>query len=185
MIYLCVFAMFLMAPTEKPKTEALVYIEAYQELAIAEMHRSGVPASIKMAQALHESNMGQSTLATQANNHFGIKCKKAWKGYTYYHKDDDLNKRGELIDSCFRSYLSSSDSWIDHSNFLKQRSNYFHLFFLDRKDYRAWANGLQRAGYATDKAYAQKIIKLIELYGLSDLDHAEDPFKKLKTAKRT
>jgi len=144
------------------------------------MYRSGVPASITMAQALHESNLGQSNLATIANNHFGIKCKKHWTGDTYYHKDDDRNKAGVLIKSCFRSYSSALDSYVDHSNFLKYGSNYVHLFFLDRHDYIGWAHGLQKAGYATDKAYAQKLIRKIEEYGLDELDKMENPLQKLK-----
>ena len=165
--------------TPAPSADAIDYIEAYKGLAIAEMYRTGVPASIKMAQALHESNKGLSDLATQANNHFGIKCKTYWKGGKYYHKDDDLNDAGVLIDSCFRSYESTTDSWVDHSNFLKNSSNYYHLFFLDRTDYVAWAKGLHKSGYATDKSYADKIIKKIELYKLHELDKAENPYAKL------
>jgi len=155
------------------------YIEQYKELAIVEMYRSGVPASITMAQALHESNLGTSNLATKANNHFGIKCKHYWKGDTYYHKDDDLNAQGKLIESCFRAYSSSLDSYVDHSNFLKNSSHYMHLFFLDKYDYESWAKGLQKAGYATDKKYAEKLIKKIVDYNLAELDKAENPLLKV------
>lgn len=172
-----------MTPSGNPSLDAIDYIDTYKELAVVEMYRTGVPASIKMAQALHESNKGKSDLATLANNHFGIKCKRHWKGSTYYHKDDDFNKKGELIKSCFRSYGSTVDSFVDHSNFLKGGSNYVQLFFLDRTDYVAWAKGLQRAGYATDKAYAMKLIKIIELYGLSQLDNEENPLTKLRRIK--
>lgn len=156
------------------------YIEDHKELAIIEMHRSGVPASITMAQALHESNFGKSDLATLANNHFGIKCKSYWKGYTYYHRDDDFNKNGELIKSCFRSYDNVFDSYIDHSNFLKQTAHYQHLFELDSQDYIAWAEGLQSSGYATDPNYSKKLVKFIEKFKLYELDQAEDPLKVLK-----
>ncbi len=172
-----------LTPKENSTVDALDYIATYKDLAIAEMYRTGVPASIKMAQALHESNLGKSDLAIHANNHFGIKCKKYWKGGTFYHKDDDFDENGQLIDSCFRSYGISSDSWVDHSNFLRNRSNYVHLFLLDRTNYKAWAIGLQKAGYATDKAYAQKIINKIEAYGLAELDMADNPFKKINVIK--
>ncbi len=155
------------------------YIDTYKELAVVEMYRSGVPASITMAQALHESNLGQSNLATLANNHFGIKCKSYWKGGTYYHKDDDRNAAGILIESCFRSYTSAVDSYVDHSNFLKFGANYMQLFFLDKYDYKAWAHGLQKAGYATDKAYAEKLIRKIETYNLAALDRMENPLKNI------
>lgn len=160
--------------------EATSYIDKYKELAVVEMYRTGVPASITIAQALHESNMGKSSLATLANNHFGIKCKKHWKGSTYYHKDDDLDDQGKLIESCFRSYGDAIDSYVDHSNFLKYGSNYMHLFFLPRDDYKAWAYGLKRAGYATDAKYAEKLIRNVEKYGLAELDQLENPLKKVR-----
>lgn len=146
------------------------YIERYQDLAVAEMFRSGIPASVKLAQALHESQSGTSPLAQQANNHFGIKCKSWWTGNTYYHKDDDFNKKGELIESCFRSYSSVVDSYLDHSDFLMYRPRYAPLFEIPRTDYKAWARGLQELGYATDSKYAEKIIRLIETYDLARLD---------------
>lgn len=143
------------------------------------MYRTKIPASITMAQALHESNKGTSALATSANNHFGIKCKKYWKGGTYYHEDDDLDERGKLIESCFRSYDAAIDSYVDHSNFLKYGGNYQGLFMLSPKDHIGWAYGLKRAGYATDPLYAEKLIKIIKEYGLERLDHAENPYKRL------
>jgi len=146
------------------------YIDRFQELAIAEMTRSGIPASIKLAQALHESQAGTSPLAQKANNHFGIKCKSWWTGETYYHKDDDLNKRGELIESCFRSYGSIVESYLDHSDFLMYRSRYAPLFEISSTDYKAWARGLQSLGYATDPNYADKLIRLIETYDLARFD---------------
>lgn len=146
------------------------YIATYKQLAVVEMHRTGVPASITLAQALHESDKGRSDLALNANNHFGIKCKKYWKGSTFYHKDDDTDSRGQLIDSCFRSYDHVMDSYVDHSNFLKYGGNYQGLFTLSIMDYMGWAHGLKRAGYATDPHYADKLIRYIRDHKLYLLD---------------
>ncbi len=143
------------------------------------MYRSGIPASITLAQALHESNYGDSDLAQKANNHFGIKCKSYWEGPTYYHEDDDYDRQGKLIESCFRAYESVYDSYIDHSNFLTRTSHYQPLFEISRFDYALWAKGLQRSGYATDSNYAKKLIKIVEKYNLSIYDKAENPFSKL------
>jgi len=153
------------------------YIEQYQDLAIVEMHRSGVPASITLAQAIIETNSGQSDLATRANNHFGIKCKRTWNGDTYYHKDDDLDTSGKLVPSCFRAYDAVVDSYADHSNFLKTKENYIALFLLDGKDYKNWAHGLKRSGYATNPEYGNMIIRIIEKYNLHQYDHWPSPFK--------
>ena len=158
---------------------AASYIEMHQEIAVIEMYRSGVPASITMAQALLESNFGQSDLAVNANNHFGIKCKSYWKGMKYYHKDDDLDEKGNLIDSCFRGYESAFDSYVDHSNFLMYTDHYKSLFNLSQTDYVNWARGLKKSGYATDPEYADKLIGFIERYGLDKLDKQENPFKKV------
>ena len=166
----------------KEESAAINYIDQYKELAIVEMYRSGVPASITMAQALHESQYGTSDLATGAKNHFGIKCKSYWEGMTYYHKDDDRDKRGKLINSCFRAYESVFDSYIDHSNFLMHTAHYQHLFENDKTDYESWAHGLQSSGYATDPLYALKLINKIEKYDLAKLDFEENPITKL-TAK--
>jgi LysM repeat protein len=135
------------------------YINTYKELAIQEMVRTGVPASIKLAQGIHETMAGKSDLVLKSNNHFGIKCKNTWAGDKVYHDDD---ARGE----CFRSYPSSLDSYMDHSNFLKGSSRYAFLFSLDPTDYKGWAYGLKKAGYATNIKYSQIIIKLIEDYNL-------------------
>lgn len=151
------------------------YIDSYKDLAIIEMYRTGVPASITLAQAIHESSSGTSQLASNSNNHFGIKCKSYWRGQSYYHKDDDRNKRGKLIDSCFRAYEAVADSYIDHSNFLKFSSNYQPLFTLSKTDYVGWSYGLKESGYATDKYYAQKLIKIIKKYNLSSYDSVGDP----------
>ncbi len=153
------------------------YIDKYKELAVVEMHRTGIPASITLAQALHESQNGQSSLALNANNHFGIKCKSYWVGGKYYHKDDDRNKQGKLIESCFRSYDSPIDSYVDHSNFLTQTSRYSELFEYPSTDYVSWAHGLKRKGYATDKRYAYKLIAKIEEYKLYQYDFWPYPLR--------
>jgi flagellum-specific peptidoglycan hydrolase FlgJ len=147
------------------------YIETYKYLAIDEMHRTGIPASITLAQAIVESNAGTSPLAVEANNHFGIKCKHYWKGETYYQKDDDRDQEGRLIDSCFRKYDDIEASYIDHSNFLVYTLHYRPLFDHDRRDYSSWARGLKECGYATDRRYADKIIQTIKKYGLDELDY--------------
>ncbi|GLR18986.1 glycoside hydrolase family 73 protein [Portibacter lacus] len=151
------------------------YIENYRDLSIIEMHRTGVPASITLAQAIHESASGTSNLASNSNNHFGIKCKTYWRGKSYYHKDDDLDTRGRLIESCFRAYDAVEDSFIDHSNFLKFSDHYQKLFNLSKMDYVGWAYGLKECGYATDTRYTQKLINIIKKYNLSVYDTWEDP----------
>ena len=135
------------------------YIEKYADAAIEEMYRSGVPASITLAQGLLESGMGRSSLATTANNHFGIKC-HGWTGGKVYYDDDE---KGE----CFRKYDSVADSYRDHSDFLRYKDRYKSLFDLDITDYKGWCTGLKAAGYATDPGYAQKLINIIEKYDLN------------------
>jgi LysM repeat protein len=137
------------------------YVNTYKELAIEEMQRTGVPASITLAQGIHESGAGMSELALSSNNHFGIKCKSNWTGESVKHDDD---ARGE----CFRKYPSAEDSYKDHSDFLKNSQRYAYLFTLDPADYEGWANGLKKAGYATNPKYPQVLIKLIEDYQLQD-----------------
>ncbi len=153
------------------------YIAQYKAIAIQEMQRTGIPASIKLAQGLLESNAGRSTLAVKANNHFGIKCGSKWKGKTLYRKDDDY-KRGKLVKSCFRKYKSGPASYLAHSDFLAKdnRRRYGFLFELSPTDYKKWAKGLKKAGYATSKTYATKLIKIIEQYHLYKYDH-EKPNK--------
>lgn len=141
------------------------YIKKYSNLAIEQQQKYKVPASITLAQGLLESGAGTSELATRGNNHFGIKCKNEWKGKRIYHDDD---YRGE----CFRKYNSVTDSYEDHSKFLALRPHYASLFRLDIRDYRSWAKGLQSCGYATDKSYANKLIKVIEEYELYEYDNA-------------
>jgi LysM repeat protein len=135
------------------------YINTYKLLAIAEMQRSGVPASIILAQGIHETQAGTSDLVIASKNHFGIKCKDNWKGQVVYHDDD---ARGE----CFRSYAAAEDSYRDHSDFLSQSPRYASLFKLNPEDYESWAYGLKNAGYATNIKYSQILIKLIRDYDL-------------------
>ena len=131
------------------------YIKTYKDLAIKEMKRSKIPASITLAQAMLESDNGNSTLAKKANNHFGIKCHSSWKGGKVYHDDDKRNE-------CFRKYKSVYESYIDHSEFIAKGQRYSFLFNLNPTDYKSWARGLQKAGYATSKTYASMLIKIIE-----------------------
>jgi LysM repeat protein len=155
-----IFSLFVsLASLAQPSTDIVGYINNYKQLAIQEMQRTGVPASIKLAQGIHETYAGKSELVSKSRNHFGIKCKATWTGRRVYHDDD---ARGE----CFRSYSSSTDSYMDHSNFLKGSERYSFLFELDPTDYKAWAFGLKKAGYATNNKYSQIIIKLIEDYNL-------------------
>ncbi len=140
------------------------YIEQYQLLAIEEMNRSGIPASIKMAQACLESSNGNSPLCKMSNNHFGIKCKSTWTGKTVKYDDDERNE-------CFRKYDTVEESFIDHTNFLMANPRYFSLFQLNHDDYVGWAHGLKRAGYATAPDYAQRLIKIIEENQLYRLDY--------------
>ena len=149
--------------------KSLEYINRYKEVAITEMNYSGIPASIKMAQALLESGAGQSTLAREANNHFGIKCGGSWDGDTFYREDDDY-ENGKLIKSCFRKFKNVHESFSAHTDFLVNQKRYAFLFDIDKKDYHGWAHGLRKAGYATDKAYPEKLINLIEKYKLYELD---------------
>ncbi len=146
---------------QQSATEA--YIKKWHKVAIAEMEEYGIPASITLAQGILESGSGQSFLATEAKNHFGIKCHLDWKGGKVYHDDD---AKGE----CFRKYKNAEDSFRDHSLFLKNRSRYAGLFEENPTDYKAWAKGLRKAGYATDRRYADRLIDLIERYQLHKYD---------------
>lgn len=142
---------FSFAQTESPIQQ---YINKYKELAIAEEIRTGVPASITLAQGILESAAGRSDLSLSSNNHFGIKCKSDWQGATVYHDDDIKNE-------CFRSYNSVEESYRDHSDFLRTRPHYSFLFDLDVTDYEGWCKGLKKAGYATNPAYPQLLMKVI------------------------
>ncbi len=148
------------------KTATLIYIDQYKDIAIKEMKRTGIPASITLAQGIVESNSGESNLALNFNNHFGIKCKTDWKGETTYQDDDTKQE-------CFRVYPNANASFIDHSNFIKLRPNYAPLFQLDPVDDSAWAIGLKKAGYATASDYAKILIKVIDDYELSQFNFPE------------
>ncbi|MBK9458686.1 MAG: glucosaminidase domain-containing protein [Sphingobacteriales bacterium] len=141
------------------------YVDTYKQIAVEEMYLMGIPASITLAQGLLETNFGDSKLAREANNHFGIKCKTYWKGDTYYTDDDTINE-------CFRKYPSSYDSYIDHSMFLRfhHAHKYDKLFLLQQTDYIGWANGLQQLGYATNQKYAEILIRFISTYQLDRFD---------------
>ena len=143
------------------------YIAQYSEVAVQEMLRSGIPASITLAQGILESGSGLSPLAVKGNNHFGIKCHKDWTGRTMLKDDDAKNE-------CFRVYDSPDQSFRDHSDFIRYRDRYKFLFDLDRTDYKAWAYGLKQAGYATDPKYPAKLIKYIEDYNLSRFDNVTE-----------
>lgn len=145
------------------KTPQVIYIEQFSTLAVEEMYRSGIPASITLAQGLLESGYGLSELAVKGNNHFGIKCHNNWTGGRMYYDDD---RKGE----CFRKYKSPEESYRDHSDFLRYRDRYKFLFDYKITDYKSWANGLKKAGYATDPAYPKKLINLIETYKLYEYD---------------
>lgn len=155
--------------------QVLSYISNYKGIAISEMQRSGIPASIILAQGIHETEAGTSDLVLHSNNHFGIKCKSTWTGQTVVHDDD---ARGE----CFRSYATAADSYKDHSDFLAGSPRYAFLFKLNPEDYESWAYGLKKAGYATNPRYPQILIKLIQEYDLENYTliamgkrHAEEP----------
>jgi hypothetical protein len=139
------------------------YIEKYKGLAIKEMDTYHIPASITLAQGILESENGNSPLAKEANNHFGIKCHKEWTGKTYIQDDDEKNE-------CFRCYKEPEESFRDHSEFLTTRDRYSFLFSYDITDYKSWAYGLKQAGYATNPRYPEMLIKIIEENGLAEFD---------------
>lgn len=155
------------------------YIEKYKSIAVAHMERYGIPASITMAQGILESDAGNSVLSNSSNNHFGIKCKKNWKGDRVYHDDD---AKGE----CFRAYPTVEASYLDHAEFLDSSPRYDSLFAYPSNDYRSWARGLKAAGYATAPDYAQRLIKIIENYRLYLLDQegGDAIYSSGKTAKQ-
>ena len=145
----------------------LKYIEDYAAIAVQEMHEHRIPASITLAQGILESGSGQGQLASKSNNHFGIKCHSNWEGERVYHDDDE---KGE----CFRKYQYVATSFKDHSAFLSKRNRYSFLFNYRLKDYKKWAKGLKKAGYATDKKYPNKLINIIENYKLYEFDKMKD-----------
>ena len=147
----------------KLNKHTLNYIRNYASIAVNEMHLHKIPASITLAQGILESGNGKSDLASKSNNHFGIKCHTGWKGQKVYHDDD---AKGE----CFRKYQYVETSYHDHSAFLTKRKRYAFLFNYRTRDYKKWAKGLKKAGYATDKKYPNKLIKIIEDYKLYEFD---------------
>ena len=154
------------------------YIEKFKDISMREMRIYKIPASITLAQGILESSSGKSLLTLRSNNHFGIKCHKGWTGMKTLHDDDE---KGE----CFRVYKDPKTSFEDHSKFLTTRSRYNNLFELDSDDYVGWAEGLSKAGYATDRRYPAKLIALIEKYNLHnyDLEVLGKPVKKKKKIK--
>ncbi len=162
-VFLTVLPYFVAAADKKRNTLYDDYIENYKDLAIKHMKKYRIPASITLAQGLLESGAGRSSLTLKSNNHFGIKCHNGWKGESVIAADDTPN-------DCFRKYKKAEDSYDDHSLFLTEKQRYSDLFLLEITDYRGWARGLQQAGYATDRAYANKLIKLIEDYELYEFD---------------
>lgn len=158
LLFLCTCALGKNLQAQNPTI--IRYINTYKFAAIEEMKRTGVPASIKLAQGILETQAGESDLVRRSNNHFGIKCKTAWVGPKVYHDDDE---RGE----CFRAYASAMESYKDHSDFLKNSQRYAFLFQVNPEDYKGWAVGLKKAGYATNPKYWQQLVKYIEDYDLN------------------
>lgn len=169
----------LLAFSQTRSKAYLTYIDQYHQLAERQQKEHKIPASIILAQGLLESGAGLSPFAIESNNHFGIKCNSDWTGPTIYHDDD---QKGE----CFRKYDQVEDSYEDHAMFLKNRPRYSFLFDLNPTDYEGWAYGLKKAGYATDPAYAFKLISLIEVYDLHKYDLNENAgMEYAKTTKRS
>jgi LysM repeat protein len=162
--FIIFFFLFISATTKilaQKEVDVLAYIATYKDIAMKEMQRTGVPAAIKLAQGIHETEAGKSDLVLKSKNHFGIKCKANWNGEKVFHDDDS---RGE----CFRSYEKPEQSYMDHSDFLRNSPRYAFLFDLDPTDYEGWAYGLRKAGYATNIKYSQILINLIHTYKLQD-----------------
>lgn len=160
----CLLLIGLTVNAQKLNKTYIAYIEKYDAVAVEQMKKHKIPASITLAQGLLESGAGKSRLARESNNHFGIKCGPKWKGPTVRYNDD-------LPNECFRAYYSPIQSYEDHSLFLKSNRRYAFLFDLDIKDYKGWAKGLKKAGYATNPAYATLLIQIIEDYRLYEYDN--------------
>ncbi len=171
--FFLLFVLFILSSCSSLKTSNInpnsveskikLYIKKFAPAAVKNMRFYKIPASITLAQGVLESGYGEGTLAKKANNHFGIKCHKGWRGKSIRHDDDEKNE-------CFRSYKNPLKSYRDHSLFLVYRDRYKGLFKLKRKDYKGWAIGLKDAGYATDPKYADKLISLIERFNLTRFD---------------
>jgi len=166
-LIICIYLIHIVIAGFGQQTEydaaVIKYIVTYGQIAVREMQLYRIPASITLAQGIFESNAGRSRLATEANNHFGIKCHKEWDGERFYQDDDTKNE-------CFRKYKDPEESFRDHSWFLSQRDRYKSLFSLDIRDYKGWAFGLKVAGYATNPKYPELLIKTIEKYELVKFD---------------
>ena len=166
---------FVVATAQKISPEE--YVATYKDLAIREMKRMGVPASITLAQGILETESGNSVLVKKSNNHFGVKCKASWSGESVTHDDDALGE-------CFRSYKDAEASYRDHSNYLRGSERYASLFALDLSDYKGWAYGLRKAGYATNQKYPEILIKFIEQYNLQQYTlNAVNEVPKIETGK--
>ena len=163
LVLLFIFSSIFLTFSQKRYKVYENYIDTYSSIAVEHMRKYNIPASITLAQGLLESGAGMSDLTKRSNNHFGIKCHRGWTGGRVYAKDDTPN-------DCFRKYRRAADSFEDHSQFLVNGARYRFLFNLSPTDYRGWARGLQKSGYATDRAYANKLIKLIEDYELYRFD---------------
>ncbi|MGL4993947.1 MAG: glucosaminidase domain-containing protein [Bacteroidales bacterium] len=157
------FTSFIVLEAQRKNPDYVDYVERYKDIAISNSKKYKIPASITLAQGLLESGAGKGRLAKEGNNHFGIKCHSDWSGRRIYHNDDEIGE-------CFRRYRHADESFSDHAKFLSQRSRYAFLFDYRPTDYKAWANGLSKAGYATDKSYPSKLIRLIEDYELHKYD---------------
>lgn len=165
----CALSKLSYATLDNESSKKALYLENYREIAVQQMNKFGIPASITLAQGMLESGYGESALAKKSNNHFGIKCHSDWTGATTYAHDDKPNE-------CFRVYASVADSYEDHSLFLTNNKRYASLFLLDKKDYKGWAEGLKSAGYATSPTYATVLISLIEESSLQHLDQQSITF---------
>lgn len=171
-IYVILFLSFICVNIcEAANDSRKVFIKKYKNIAVEEMDRTGIPASIKLAQGILESGCGTSRLAENANNHFGIKCHN-WNGPSFTMDDDSA-------DECFRKYKNPEESWVDHSDFLLSRPRYASLFELAKTDYKGWAKGLKKAGYATAPDYAQKLIRIIEEEELYEFDRPGRKFHRI------
>ncbi|GAB5538749.1 MAG: glucosaminidase domain-containing protein [Salibacteraceae bacterium] len=165
-IHILVVSAIAQSQPSEPRLSKQDYINEFADQAVREMHASGVPASITLAQGMLESDYGNSPLAKYAKNHFGIKCHKGWDGPTFIQDDDEKNE-------CFRKYYDAYDSYRDHSEFLMTRDRYAFLFDLKITDYKGWAKGLKKAGYATNPKYAPLLIRIIEENELYKYDRLE------------
>ncbi len=165
-LLLCYFVFIsIIALSQKKQGTASAYIETYKLLAISEMHKTGIPASITLAQALHESANGTSQLAVKANNHFGVKCTRNWSGKRFH-------RNGNKRNSCFRKYETAEEAYADRSSFLTKNKQYAFLFNYKPTQYKKWAYGLQRSGYARSKSYAAHLLRTINMHNLHQYDYA-------------